>query len=52
MGCVDKKKGLGFAKPCALSNETGQHEKEDVMVTLVGEVPLITINAGNLHLAL
>lgn len=52
MGCVAKKNGWGFAKPCALSNETGKHEKEDVMVTLLGEVPLITLNAGNLHLAL
>ena len=52
MGYVAKKNGLGFSKPCALSNETGKHEKEDVMVTLLGEVLLITINVGNLHLAL
>ncbi len=52
MGYVAKKNGLGFSKPCALSNETGKPEKEDVMVTFLGEVPLITINAGNLHLAL
>jgi hypothetical protein len=52
MGCVAKKNGLGFSKLCALSNETGKQEKEDVMVTFLGEVPLITINAGNLHLAL
>jgi len=26
--------------------------KEDVMFTLLAEVPLITINVGNLHLAI
>ena len=52
MGCVEKKNGLGFSKPCALSSETGTQDEEDVMFTLLGEVPLITINVGNLHLAL
>ncbi len=51
---VEKKNGLGVSEPCALSNEAGIHrqEKENTMFTLLGELPLITINVGNLHLAL
>jgi uncharacterized membrane protein YeaQ/YmgE (transglycosylase-associated protein family) len=51
---VEKKNGLCVSEPCALSNEAGIHrqEKENVMFTLLGELPLITINVGNLHLAL
>jgi uncharacterized membrane protein YeaQ/YmgE (transglycosylase-associated protein family) len=51
---VEKKNGLCVLEPCALSNEAGIHrqEKENVMFTLLGELPLITINVGNLHLAL
>ena len=54
MGRVEKKNGLCVAKSYALSNEAGIHiqEKEDVMFILLGELPLITINVGNLHLAL
>jgi len=38
----------------AFSIEAGIHrqEKEDIMFTLLGELPLITINVGNVHLAL
>ena len=43
-----------FIEPCAFSEETGTHlqEKEDAMFTLLGELPLITINVGTIHLAL
>ncbi len=51
---VDKRRGLCLSKPCAFSEETGTHlqEKEDAMFTLLGELPLITINVGTIHLAL
>jgi uncharacterized membrane protein YeaQ/YmgE (transglycosylase-associated protein family) len=51
---VEKKNGLGISKLYASSIETGIHkqEKEDTMFTLLGELPLITINLGNVHLAL
>jgi uncharacterized membrane protein YeaQ/YmgE (transglycosylase-associated protein family) len=49
--CI-KEERVVFSETCALSNETGRQDKEDVMFTLLGEVPLITINVGNLHLAL
>jgi uncharacterized membrane protein YeaQ/YmgE (transglycosylase-associated protein family) len=52
MGRVEKRNGLGVSEPCALSKKAGKQDKEDVMFTLLGEVPLITINVGNAHLAL
>ena len=54
MGRVDKRRGLCVSKPCAFSKEPGTHlpEKEDAMFTLLGELPLITINVGTIHLAL
>jgi uncharacterized membrane protein YeaQ/YmgE (transglycosylase-associated protein family) len=43
-----------FIETVCLSTETGaqDQEKEDAMFTVLGELPLITINLGNVHLAL
>jgi uncharacterized membrane protein YeaQ/YmgE (transglycosylase-associated protein family) len=43
-----------FSESVCLWTEAGRNgqEKEDAMFTLLGEVPLITINLGNVHLAL
>jgi len=48
------KEELCISKPCALSTEEGIQiqDKENIMVTMLGEIPLITINVGNLHLAI
>ena len=53
-GCVEQKNGLCLFGIVCLSNEAGIdiQDKEDVLFTLLGEVPLITINVGNAHLAL
>src|SRR6266568_1333735 len=53
-GCVEKKNGLCVFGTVCLLKKAGIHRQdtEDVMFTLLGEVPLITINVGNLHLAL
>jgi uncharacterized membrane protein YeaQ/YmgE (transglycosylase-associated protein family) len=53
-GVCRKEEGLHSSKPCALSTETGTHlhEKEDALFTVLGELPLITIDLGNVHLAL
>src|SRR6266566_2569644 len=47
MGCV-------YQNPVSLRTKQGYIDKimEDVMFTLLAEAPIITINVGNLHLAL
>jgi uncharacterized membrane protein YeaQ/YmgE (transglycosylase-associated protein family) len=54
IGRVEKKNWLCVSKLYAFSTEAGIHrqQKENTMFTLLGELPLITINVGNLHLAL
>jgi len=54
VGACKKEERLCLLKTCALSIETGtqDQEKEDAMFTVLGELPLITINLGNVHLAL
>src|SRR5260370_8340064 len=54
VGACKKEERLCLLKTCALSIETGtqDQDKEDAMFTVLGELPLITINLGNVHLAL
>src|SRR5258708_19877898 len=53
VGICSKQERLCVAKPCALPIKGGTPDqaKEDVMFTVLGEVPLITINLGNVHVA-
>ena len=53
VGTCSKQERLCLAKPCALSTKGGTQDqaKEDAMFLPLGEVPLITINLGNVHVA-
>ncbi len=53
VGTCSQQKRLCLAKPCALPIKGGTPDqaKEDGMFTVLGEVPLITINLGNVHVA-
>src|SRR5260370_42156776 len=53
-GACSQQERLCLAKACALSLKPGTpgQAKEDAMFLPLGEVPLITINIGNAHLAL
>ena len=54
VGTCSKQERLCIAKACARSITTGTPDqaKENSMFILLGEVPLIAINLGNVHLAL
>jgi len=54
VGTCSQQERLCLAKSCALSIKTCTQDqaKEDAMFLPLGEVPLITINIGNAHLAL
>jgi hypothetical protein len=53
-GMWRKQEGLCLLSTCACWTEVGAHgqDKEVTMFAVLSEVPLITINLGNMHLAL